>query len=125
MSTPRLAIRLMAYGDAFGVREELVGDLLEEIARGRSQSWVCQQLIGMYAWACVTHLRQRARLTPHGVALALCAALLVSVSIASASRVLAAWLAFYYIAGMLSLFAHMATHTIGMHAGRARDDERG
>ena len=34
MPGPRLALRLVAHGGAFGVREELIGDVLEEIARG-------------------------------------------------------------------------------------------
>ena len=32
---------------------------------------------------------------------------------ASVSRVLEAWLGFYYVAGALSLFAHMASRTVG------------
>lgn len=118
MPGPRFAVRLLAYGGALGVREELIGDVLEEIARGRSRLWVYQQLIGVYGLAFVTQVRHRVRLTPQVVALALGAALLVGVSVASAKTVVAAWLAFYYTTGTLSLFAHMMSHT-----GRARVTE--
>jgi hypothetical protein len=113
MRGPRFARRLVARGDSFGAREELIGDLLEEIARGRSHWWVCQQLIAVYGLAFTTHVRNRARLTPHAIALALCVAMLAAVSIASVSSVLEAWLGVYYVAGTLSLFAHMASRTVG------------
>jgi hypothetical protein len=113
MRCPRFARRLVAYGDSFGAPEELIGDLLEEIAHGRSQWWVCQQLIALYGLAFTTHVRNHARLTPQAIALALCVVLLAAVSIASVSRVLEAWLGFYYVAGTFSLFAHMASRTVG------------
>ena len=114
MACPRFALMLMARADSFGTREALIGDLLEEIARGRSRPWVYQQLIGVYWFALVEHARNRARLTPRVVALALGAGLLGGVSIASFSRVLETWLGFYFVAGTLSLFADMASHTFGL-----------
>ena len=111
MERPRLALRLLAYADAYGVREELIGDLLEEIARGRSRLWICQQLVGLCALCCAAELRNRARLTPQAVALSFCAALFAGVSIASVNHVLQAWLLFYLITGTLSLFAHMVSRT--------------
>jgi hypothetical protein len=116
MPTSRIALRLLASGDAFGLPEELIGDLLEEIASGRSRWWVCQQLIGLYGSALIIRLRRHARLTPQAVALALSGLLLASVSIAPVSRVLEAWLGLYYLAGMLSLFADMASRTMGVAA---------
>jgi hypothetical protein len=107
------ALRLLAYADSFGAAEELVGDLLEEIARGRSQLWVYQQVIGLYGCAFTKCVRTRARLTPQTVALAFCALLLAGVSIGSVSSVLEAWLGFYVVAGTLSLFAHMASRAVG------------
>jgi hypothetical protein len=106
-------LRLLAYADSFGAAEELIGDLLEEIASGRSQLWVCQQLIGLYGCAFTKCVRTRARLTPQTVALAFCALLLAGVSIGSVSSVLEAWLGFYAVAGTLSLFAHMASRAGG------------
>jgi hypothetical protein len=112
MTHPRTAIRLLARADAFGVREELVGDVLEEIGRGRSDWWVWRQVIGLYALAWFARLRNR-RLAPWGIACALCLAMLAAASIGSASRVLQVWLGVYYLAGMASLFAHMASHMTG------------
>ena len=109
MVCSRFALRLLARADASGTREALIGDLLEEIARGRSRLWLCQQLIGLYGWALAAHARRHARLTPCMVAVALAAVLLGGVSIASVSSVLEAWLGFYLVAGTLSLFAHMAS----------------
>jgi hypothetical protein len=104
----QLALRLLARADASGTREALVGDLLEEIALGRSRWWVCQQLLGLYAVAFAAHARRRARPTPFAVALGLSAVLFGGASITSVNSVVEAWLAFYLFAGTVSLFAHMA-----------------
>jgi hypothetical protein len=132
MSNPRFALRLLAYGDAMGVREELIGDVLEELDRGRSNLWVYQQVIGLFGFAFIARLRSRARLTPHVVALGLCALLFAGASIAPAGRVLEAWLLFDYVAGTLSLFAHMVMHTEGTegtentgNTGNTQDTEGG
>jgi hypothetical protein len=103
-----LALRLLARADPSGTREALIGDLLEEIARGRSRWWLWQQLIGLYGLTLAAHARHHARLTPLIVALALAVVLLGGVSIASVGSVLQAWLGFYLVAGTASLFAHMA-----------------
>jgi hypothetical protein len=113
MNNPRLALKLLACADASGVRQDLIGDLLEEIARGRSGLWVCQQLIGLYGLAFAAHVRNRARVTPQVVTLALCAVLAAGVSIAPVNRVLELWLALYLTMGTLSLFAHMASRAVG------------
>ena len=109
MVCSRFALSLLAHADASGSREALIGDVLEEISRGRSRWWLCQQLIGLYGLALVAHVRRRARLTPSMVALAIGAVLLGGVSIASVGSVLGVWLGFYLVAGTLSLFAHMAS----------------
>src|SRR5919112_1597414 len=51
------------------VREALVGDLLEEIARGRGRFWAWRQLVGLAGFALVAHAQRHARVTPHLVAL--------------------------------------------------------
>jgi len=112
MRSPRLALRLLAYGDAFGVREELIGDIVEEIGRGRSRLWAWQQVIGLYGFAFTAYMRDRARLRPPAIAFASGALLLVASSIGSLSHVLAAWLSFYYVTGALSLFAHMTSRAV-------------
>jgi hypothetical protein len=108
MVCSRLALRLLARADASGSREALIGDLLEEIAHGRSRWWLCQQLIGLYGWALASEIRHHARLRPSVVAAALSVVLLSGLSIAPVGIVLIAWLSFYLVAGTLSLFAHMA-----------------
>jgi len=113
MLSPRLAARLVALAGACGAPEALIGDVLEEIDCGRSRVWVCQQLVGLYAFAVITRVRDGARLTPHVIAVAMCVVLLVAASIGPGKAVVAVWLCFYYVMGALSLFAQMATHTIG------------
>jgi len=108
MVCSRFALRLLARADGSGTREALVGDLLEEIARGRSRWWLYHQLVGLYVCALAAEIRLHARLTPSVVAVALSAVLLGGLSVASAGSVLVAWLGFYLVAGTLSLFAHMA-----------------
>ena len=87
MSGPRFALRLLACADSVGAREELIGDVLEEVARGRSQLWMWQQLIGLYGLAFATQVRRRARLTPQAVALMMGVILLAGAWIAPISRV--------------------------------------
>jgi hypothetical protein len=111
MACTRFALWLLNRASARGIREALVGDLMEEIARGRSRSWVCRQLIGFYGVALVAHARQHARVTPLLVALALGAVLLGGVSIGSFGRVLQTWVTVYYVAGTMSLFAHVMSRT--------------
>jgi hypothetical protein len=102
------ALKLLARADGSGEHEALIGDLLEEIAGGRSRWWLYQQLIGLYGVALVAQARHHARLRPSIVAVALGAVLLGGLSIASVGSVAVAWLGFYLVAGTLSLFAHMA-----------------
>jgi hypothetical protein len=111
MTCPRFALRLLSCAGSSATREALIGDLLEEIDRGRSRWWLCQQLIGLCGVALVAHARDHVRPTPPLVALALTMTLLGGASIASLSRVLETWLAFYLVAGTVSLFAHMGFRT--------------
>ena len=120
MPGSRFALKLVAHGGSVGVREELIGDLLEEIGRGRSHLWVCQQVIGLYGFALMLQVRRRVRLSPPLIAIALGLALLAAGTIASAKTVLAMWLAIYYVSGTLSLFAHMASHTVGLRDDRSQ-----
>jgi hypothetical protein len=102
-------LRLLTYGESLGVRDELIGDLVEEIAHGRSRWWVCRQVAGVYGLAIVSRLRARRRLTPLPIALGLAALLVAGAAIAPVGNVLAVWLGVYYATGMLSLFAHMVS----------------
>jgi hypothetical protein len=127
MHCPRLALRLLAAAETFGAREEIVGDVLEEIAGGRTRWWVCQQVIGLYLSALATRVRDRARLTPHAVAFALCVMMVAAATLAPISSVLQAWLGLYYVAGTLSLFAHMASADVraSSEAGRGAPERLG
>ena len=111
MASPRFALWLLARANCSGSREALVGDLLEEIARGRSRFWVWQQLIGLGGFALAAHARHHWRVTPHLIALVLGVVLLGGMSIASLSTVLETWVGFYLIAGTISLFAHIMSRT--------------
>jgi FtsH-binding integral membrane protein len=113
MTCRRVALRLLACADAFGAGEDLVGDLLEEVARGRSHAWVCRQVIGLYGVLFTRHVRTCRWLTPQAITLGCCVTLLVGVSIGSIANVLEAWLVFYAVTGTLSLFADMASRTVG------------
>ena len=111
MACPRLALWLLARADVSGTREALVGDLMEEVARGCSRLWVWQQLIGLCWFALVAHARTHARITPFLVALVLAGVLLGGISISSLERVLETWVSVYLVAGTLSLFAHVMAPT--------------
>ena len=111
MACTRLALWLLTRTNAAGTRDALVGDLLEEMARGRSRVWVCQELLGFYGIALVAHARTKARVTPSLVALVLGVVMLGGASIASLEEVVETWASVYYVAGTLSLFAHVMSRT--------------
>jgi hypothetical protein len=111
MSCPRLALWLLSRADAPGIREALIGDLIEEIARGRPRRWAWRQVVGLFGVALVAHARRHARVTPHLVALALATVLLGGVSIVPLVKVLEIWVGLYLVAGTLSLFAHVISRT--------------
>jgi len=123
MPGPRLALRLLSHSDALGVRDDLVGDVLEEIANGRSRLWVWQQLIGLFGLVFMRGVRRRVRLTVSAVALACCVVLLAGASIASVNSLVEAWLGFYYVAGTVSLFAHMSARAADAHVGVTSDGQ--
>ena len=112
MPNPPFALRMLAFADCFGAREELVGDVLEEISHGRSRWWLYQQLIGLFGLALTAQLRKRALLTPPVIALGLSVVLLVALSIAPTGNVLVAWLGCYCAAGTLSLFGLMVSGSV-------------
>ncbi|PYR46744.1 MAG: hypothetical protein DMF89_21065 [Acidobacteria bacterium] len=123
MPGPRLALRLLSHSDALGVRDDLVGDVLEESANGRSRLWVWQQLIGLFGLVFMRGVRRRVRLTVSAVALACCVVLLAGASIASVNSLVEAWLGFYYVAGTVSLFAHMSARAADAHVGVTSDGQ--
>lgn len=116
MAVTRFALWLLTRANAPGAREALLGDLMEEMARGRSSLWVCQELIGLYGLALIAHARKTARVTPSLVALALGVVLLGGASLASLERVVETWASVYYVAGTMSLFAHVMSRTTASRA---------
>ena len=107
MAMARFAHWLLTRTSAAAAPDALVGDLMEEIAHGRSSWWVLQELIGVYGFGLVAQARDRVRITPLFVALAVGLLLVGAASIASLEQVVETWTSVYYIAGTVSLFAHV------------------
>ena len=104
MIRARLTVWLL---ESSGAQEALIGDLLEEIDRGRSRLWIWEQVIGLCGFAMVGYARQHARVTPLCVVMALVAVFLGGLSIAPVVLVLKAWAVTYFVTGTLSLFGHL------------------
>ena len=111
MAVTRFAQWLLTRTSAAGAREALVGDLTEEIAHGRSEWWVCQELVGLYGLALIAQARESIRITPLFVALVLGLVLAGVVSIASLEQVVETWTSISYISGTVSLFAHVMSRS--------------
>ena len=111
MAVTRFAQWALTRTSAAGAPEALVGDLMEEIAHGRSSWWVCQELVGLYGLALIAQARESVRITPLFVALVLGLVLAGGVSIASIEQVVETWTSVYYIAGTVSLFAHVMSRS--------------
>ena len=111
MAMARLARWLLTRTSAAGAPDALVGDLMEEIAHGRSSWWVLQELVGLYGFGFVAQARESVRITPLVVALALGLLLVGAASIASLEQVVETWTSVYYLAGTVSLFAHVMSRS--------------
>ena len=111
MAMARFAHWLLTRTGAAGAREALIGDLMEEIAHGRSSWWVLQELVGLYGFGAVAQARDSVRITPLVVALALGLLMVGAASIASLEQVVETWTSVYYLAGTFSLFAHVMSRT--------------
>jgi hypothetical protein len=106
MTRPLLALRLLERFDSSGTREALIGDLIEEIAQGRSRFWAWQQILALCGLAAVGHVRNYAQ-TAHLIALALGVFFVGGVWIAPPAKVLATWTVVYFVTGTLSLFGDL------------------
>jgi hypothetical protein len=111
MAVTRFAQWLLTRTSTAGAPEALVGDLMEEIAHGRSSWWVCQELVGLYGLGLMAQARDSVRLTPLLVALVVGLVLVGGVSIASLEQVVETWTSIYYISGTVSLFAHVMSRS--------------
>jgi len=111
MAMARFAHWLLTRTSAAGAREALIGDLMEEIAHRRSSWWVLQELVGLYGLGFAAQARDSVRITPLFVALALGLLLVGAASIASLEQVVETWTSVYYLAGTVSLFAHVMSRS--------------
>ena len=111
MAMTRFARWLLTSTTVTDTPEALVGDLMEEIARGRSSWWVCQELVGLYAFAVMAQARKSVRITPLLVALVLGLVLVGGTSVTSLEQMVETWTSVYYLAGMASLFAHVMSRS--------------
>ena len=98
----------LACAESFGLREDVLGDLHEEMAREQSAAWLCGQLLAIAAHAFQARVREGIR-TQLGICCIVFGSGLVGSSVVPLDQLLQAWLVFYYVTGMLSLFAHMAS----------------
>jgi hypothetical protein len=106
MARPVLALWLLERFDSYGTREALIGDLVEEIAEGRSRFWVWQQVLALCGLAAAGHVRNYAQ-TAHLIALALGLFFVGGVWIAPPAKVFETWAVVYFVTGTLSLFGDL------------------
>ena len=106
MAPPLLALWLLERFDSYGTREALIGDLVEEIARGRSRFWVWQQVLAMCGLAAVGQARHHAQ-TTHLIAFAFGVFFVGGVWLAPPGKVFEAWAVVYFVTGTLSLFGDL------------------
>jgi len=106
MERPLLALWLLERFDSCGTREALIGDLVEEIAEGRSRFWVWQQVLALCGLAAAGHVRSYAQ-TAHLIALALGVFFVGGVWIAPPVTVFETWAIVYFVTGTLSLFGDL------------------
>jgi hypothetical protein len=106
MARPRIALWLLERFDSCGTREALIGDLVEEIAEGRSRVWVWQQVLALCGLAAAGHIRSYTH-TAHLIALALGVFFVGGVWIASPATVFQTWAIVYFATGTLSLFGDL------------------
>jgi hypothetical protein len=116
MARPRFALWLLERFDASGTREALIGDLVEEIAQGRSPFWVWQQVFAVCGLAAASQLRKYVQIT-HLIAFALGVFFAAGVWIAPRGIVFQTWAVVYFVTGTLSLFGDLfSSRTPGSRA---------
>ena len=106
MAPPLLALWLLERFESHGAREALVGDLIEEIAQGRSRFWVWQQVLALCGLVAVGQARHYVH-TPHLIACALGLFFAGGAWIAPPGMVFQTWAVVYFVSGTLSLFGDL------------------
>jgi hypothetical protein len=107
MARPLLALWLLERFDS-GRREALVGDLVEEIAQGRSRLWVWQQVLALCGLAAAGQVRNYVQ-TAHLIAFALGVFFAAGIWIAPPGKVFETWAVVYFVSGTLTLFGDLIT----------------
>ncbi len=107
MRCSRTEVSWLDRAESWGIRPELIGDLHEEVLRGRSRAWLVRQLLSTVLVAGTVLVRDRVQ-TPSGIRDVVLGLGLLATTIVPTGQLLQTWLVVYYLAGMLSLFAHMA-----------------
>ena len=116
MTRPRFALWLLERMDSSGTREALIGDLVEEIAQGRSRFWIWQQVLALGGLAAAGHVGNSAQ-TAHMIALALSVFFVGGVWLAPPGKVFETWAFVYFVTGTLSLFGDlMSSRTLDSRA---------
>jgi len=116
MTRPRFALWLLERMDSSGTREALIGDLVEEIAQGRSRFWIWQQVLALGGLAAAGHVGNSAQ-TAHMIALALSVFFVGGVWLAPPGKVFETWAIVYFVTGTLSLFGDlMSSRTLDSRA---------
>jgi hypothetical protein len=109
MAHPRFAMWLLDRLDPCGTREALIGDLVEEMARGRSRVWVWRQVAAVGALAAAGCVRNRAPQTARLVTFALGLFMFGGAMIVPAARLLETWTIVYFAIGTCSLIGDMVS----------------
>jgi hypothetical protein len=116
MARPLLALWLLERFDSYGTREALIGDLVEEIGKGRSRFWVWQQVLALCGLAAAGRVRNHAQ-AAHLIALALGVFFVGGVWLAPPGKVFETWAVVYFATGTLSLFGDlMSSRTLDSRA---------
>lgn len=94
---PRVVTWLL---ERFGVRESLVGDLIEQYEHGRSLRWFCQQALLAVTFEAVTDVKIRPTLAAPLMFVTLTSLFLVLLPIPWLERVITVWIAAYACTGL-------------------------
>jgi len=108
VARPAFALWLLERVDACGAREALIGDLVEEIARGRSRFWIWQQVLALCGLEAAGRVRSFTR-TTHLIVLALGVFFAGGVWLAPPVKVFQTWAIVYFVTGTLSLFGDLVS----------------
>ncbi len=120
MRCSRAVLAWLDRAESWGIRSELIGDLHEELARGRSTAWLYGQLLSAASHTGSMWIRGKLE-TPSGIRCAMVGLGLLALAVVPPGRLIQAWLSLYYLTGMLSLFAHMTSADVELSRDEAEN----